>query len=60
MHAARFALQQKKALACYIPGTGAASPGCSHLVNRCGATPLRNPNELKLFLETLSREAGQS
>jgi DNA processing protein len=60
MHTAHFALEQNKPLACYIPEGEAASPGCLHLVKRCGATPLGNPNELKLFLETLSCESRQS
>jgi DNA processing protein len=59
LHTARFAREQNKALACYIPESGPASPGCLHLVERHNATPLRNPNELKLFLETFSCESRQ-
>lgn len=59
MHTAHFALEQNKPLACYIPEGAAASPGCLHLVKRCGATPLGNPNELELFLNTLCCESRQ-
>ena len=55
LHTARFALEQNKPLACYIPESGKASPGCLHLMKHHNATPLRNPDELKLFLETLPR-----
>ena len=55
-HTVRFACEQNKPLACYIPESGKASLGCLHLVKHHNATPLRNPNELKLFLETLPRK----
>ena len=57
LHTARFAREQNKPLACYIPKSGDASPGCLHLVKHHNATPLRNPNDLKLFLNTLSCES---
>jgi DNA processing protein len=56
LHTARFAREQNKPLACYIPESGQASPGCLHLVKHHNATPLRNPDELKSFLETLPRK----
>jgi DNA processing protein len=56
LHTARFAREQNKPLACYIPKSGKASPGCLHLVKHHNATPLRNPDELKSFLETLPRK----
>lgn len=59
MHTARFALEQRKALACYIPGSGPVSSGCRHLIENHGATPLRNTADLELFLETLLNEPKQ-
>ena len=59
IHTAHLAIQQNKPLACYIPESGPASPGCLHLVKHCNATPLRNPNDLKLFLNTLFCESRQ-
>ncbi|MCR9145522.1 MAG: DNA-processing protein DprA [bacterium] len=47
LHAARFALAQNKALACFVPAGKPASPGCEYLLQARGATPLRNPRELK-------------
>jgi DNA processing protein len=55
LHAARFAREQRKPVACFLPANGAASPGCLHLVQNCGAVPLRNPRELQEFLDALSR-----
>jgi DNA processing protein len=57
MHTAHFALEQNKALACYLPEGEVASPGCLHLVQEHNATPLRNLNDLKSFLLTLSCES---
>ena len=56
MHTARFALEQNKPLACYVPKAGRLSPGCRHLIENNDATPLRNLDDLKLFLELLSRD----
>ena len=58
MHTAHFALEQNKPLACYLPEGEAPSPGCLHLVQEHNATPLRNPNDLKSFLNTLSCESA--
>ncbi len=60
MHTARFALEQNKPLACYVPESGLVSSGCRLLLDRHGATPLRNRNDLKLFLNTLSCESRPS
>lgn len=60
LHAARFALEQNKPLACFVPEGRNASPGCLHLVRNHGATPLRNPGELEEFLNALSRESRPS
>lgn len=57
MHTARFALEQHKPLACYVLEHGRLSSGCRLLVERHNATPLRNTNDLKLFLATLSCES---
>ena len=54
MHTARFALEQKKSLACYVPARGSLSSGCRSLIENYGATPLRNAADLVSFLETLS------
>jgi DNA processing protein len=54
MHTARFALEQEKPLACYIPESGSVSSGCRFLLENHGAVPLRNAAELVSFLETLS------
>jgi DNA processing protein len=59
MHTARFALEQNKPLACCVPESGPASSGCRLLLEQHGAVPLRNQNDLKLFLNTLSRESRQ-
>jgi DNA processing protein len=57
LHTARFAINQNKPLACYLPEDDPGGPGCLHLVERHNATPLRNPNDLKLFLNTPSCES---
>lgn len=54
MHTARFALEQGKALSCYIPESGPVSSGCRLLLENYGATPLRNTADLVSFLGTLS------
>ena len=54
MHTARFALEQRKALACYVPDSGPVSSGCRLLLENHGATPLRNVADIVSFLETLS------
>jgi DNA processing protein len=59
LHTARFALEQNKPLACYVPESGPVSSGCRLLLEQHSATPLRNPNDLKLFLNTLSCESRQ-
>lgn len=56
MHTARFALEQGKTLACYVPESGPVSSGCRHLLENHGATPLRNTADLESFLETLQNE----
>jgi DNA processing protein len=60
LHTARFALEQNKPLACYAPESGPVSSGCRLLLDQHGAAPLRNRNDLKLFLNTLSCESRQS
>ena len=60
MHTARFTREQNKPLACYVPESGPVSSGCRLLVDQHGAAPLRNRNDLKLFLNTLSCESRQS
>ncbi len=54
MHTARFTLEQKKPLACYVPESGRVSSGCRLLLENHGALPLRNVTDLASFLETLS------
>jgi DNA processing protein len=56
LHTARFALEQNKPLACYIPEFGPLSSGCRLLVEQHNATPLRNPAELRSFLAALADE----
>ena len=56
MHTARFALEQNKPLACYVPESGRLSSGCRYLIENHGATTLRNVADLESFLETLSNE----
>ena len=59
MHTARFALEQNKRLACYVPESVRLSSGCRHLIENHGALPLRNTADLASFLETLSNEPKQ-
>ena len=56
MHTARFALEQRKPLACYVSEFGPVSSGCRYLLENHGAIPLRNTADLASFLETLSNE----
>ncbi len=58
MHTARFALEQGKPLACYVPESGRVSSGCRLLVENHGALSLRNAADLASFLETLSNTTG--
>jgi DNA processing protein len=59
LHTARFALEQGKPLACYVPESGPLSSGCRYLLENHGAIPLRNAADLESFLETLSNEPKQ-
>lgn len=59
MHTARFALEQHKPVACYVPESGPMSSGCRYLLENHGATPLRNAADLELFLEAFLNEPKQ-
>jgi DNA processing protein len=54
LHTARFALEHRKPLACYVPKSGSLSSGCRDLLENRGAVPLRNVWDLASFLGTLS------
>ena len=58
LHTARFALEQNKPLACYVPENGRLSSGCRLLLEKYNATPLRNTNDLRLFLNGLPPNCG--
>jgi DNA processing protein len=58
LHTARFAREQNKPLACFVPKNGKPSSGCRLLLEKYNATPLRNKNDLRLFLDCLVPNDG--